>query len=44
MPDEESGVRVTCQEEDTEVRKEHNVCRKWQTAQGGLRAGDECGG
>lgn len=38
MPDEESGVRVTCQEEDTEVRKEHNVCRlkkvmcqKWGT-------------
>lgn len=43
MPDEVSEVRVTCQEEGTEARREHNVFRGWQAAQCGLRAGDECG-
>lgn len=38
MTDEEGGVWVASKEEDTEVRKECAVHRKWQAAQCGLRA------
>lgn len=36
-------MRVACQKEDIEARIEHDVFRKWQEAQCGLRARDECG-